>query len=418
MARVLIVEDEHIVAMDMQSTIAGMGHEVVGHASTGEEALELAESVSPDLLLMDVRLNGNIDGIEVARRLNSTLGVPVVYVTAHAEEGVVDRAIQTNIQAYLVKPFDDSELSAAVQVALHNHVVTVEARLREERLGAALRNMRDAVVAVDSDWRITFMNETAEKLAEIAGGQATGRHLSEIVDIRASADDSDNAMATLEEKTEYGGSQITAVLLREHGEPLPVEWHITELATGGTGFLLTIRDVSHYRNRESALRQAAFYDSLTGAPNRRLFEELLGHTVDQLSRRSGYRFGVMYVDLDGFKTVNDEYGHAVGDQLLISVASRLASTSRPSDVVARIGGDEFVVLLENLLGRPDAEGIAARTVRTLNKPYLIDGQEVSVTASLGVALSSLDSTAAQLLKLADEAMYRAKNAGKGRYTVP
>ena len=421
MARVMIVEDERLVAMDMISTLKAKGHDVVGYASSGEEAIELAASTAPDLLLVDIRLNGDIDGIEAARRLKSTLGAPVVYVTAYAESAVLDRAIATNIQAYLVKPYDDSELAAAIDVALHNHAVSVAARQREVRLDAVLRNMRDAVVAVDSRWRITLLNEATSRLARCAGDEAEGHLVSEIIDIRMRQGDGANALKSLVETGKLDSIDHKAMLLPKGGAPVPIEWHITPLsaasADGDDGYLLTLRDVTEYRTRESELQQAAFYDPLTGAPNRRLFEQLLVHSINQIERRADYLFAVMFVDIDDFKAVNDQFGHDVGDQVLIGAAARLVNMSRPSDVVARLGGDEFVILLDNIARRSDAERIARRVVDVLRGPYFIDNKSTIASASVGVAVNSPRSSTESIMKRADQAMYEAKRSGKSRCVV-
>jgi diguanylate cyclase (GGDEF)-like protein len=170
---------------------------------------------------------------------------------------------------------------------------------------------------------------------------------------------------------------------------------------------------NHARALDEAQHEA-FHDGLTGLPNRSLFIDRLGHAIDR-GERSGAEVGVLFCDLDGFKTVNDSLGHSAGDRLLVSVADRLRECVRPADTVARLGGDDFAVLLEELRGPGDAARAAQRILNALEAPFQLASREVYVTVSIGIATGVGD--ADTLLRDADLAMYRAKSEGKGRYAV-
>jgi diguanylate cyclase (GGDEF)-like protein len=160
------------------------------------------------------------------------------------------------------------------------------------------------------------------------------------------------------------------------------------------------------------------YDPLTGLPNRALFLERVAQAAARARRRSEHRFALLFVDLDGFKSVNDTLGHLAGDQVLISVARRLEACVRPGDVVARLGGDEFAVLLERIDEPGGATDVAARILDELRPTFPVGGRDVTVAASIGIAVSVTGREAVEdLLRDADTAMYRAKAAGKGRYDV-
>ena len=166
----------------------------------------------------------------------------------------------------------------------------------------------------------------------------------------------------------------------------------------------------------SEATHGAFHDSLTGLPNRSLFIDRLDHALARVEREGG-PLAVLFCDLDGFKTVNDSLGHAAGDRLLRAVGSRLEGTLRPADTVARFGGDEFAILLEEL-GRPeDAARAAARVIEQLEAPFEIEGRELFVGVSVGIAAAAPGEDADAILRNADLAMYRAKARGKGRYEV-
>ncbi|MES1025555.1 EAL domain-containing protein [Gloeocapsa sp. BRSZ] len=169
---------------------------------------------------------------------------------------------------------------------------------------------------------------------------------------------------------------------------------------------------------EEKLLYEAFHDSLTGLPNRTLFMQRLGHALVRAKRRSNYLFAVLFLDLDRFKLVNDSLGHLVGDQLLIAFVRRLEVCLRSTDTVARLGGDEFVILLDDMKDIKDATLVAERIQRELILPFNLDGHEVFITTSIGIALSTTGYDQAEdILRDADTVMYRAKSLGKARHAV-
>src|SRR5256885_1812112 len=161
----------------------------------------------------------------------------------------------------------------------------------------------------------------------------------------------------------------------------------------------------------------AFHDSLTKLPNRALFSDRLQHALDRMTRRQE-SIAVLFLDLDEFKPINDSFGHDAGDRLLIAVGRRLQSCLRPEDTIARLGGDEFTVLLEDITDVRYAILVAERIAEALKKPFELDGQEASVTASIGIAVGTgRRSTPDELVRSSDQAMYEAKRSGKARFVV-
>ena len=175
------------------------------------------------------------------------------------------------------------------------------------------------------------------------------------------------------------------------------------------GIILSLRDISERQALEEELRHLAFHDPLTGLANRALFEDRLAHAL-AAARRHGRPVAVLFLDLDDFKTINDSLGHAVGDELLRTVAERIAGEIRVTDTPARLGGDEFAVLLETL---QDADAIAQRLLEALRQPLYIAERELRISASVGLARSDGSSGVDELLRNADTAMYAAKETGKG-----
>jgi diguanylate cyclase (GGDEF)-like protein len=167
------------------------------------------------------------------------------------------------------------------------------------------------------------------------------------------------------------------------------------------------------REQEERLRQAALYDHLTGLANRELFLDRLGQAVRRAKRQQDYHFGVLFLDLDGFKAINDTLGHAAGDQLLVGVAGRIRAGLRESDTAARFGGDEFLILLDGMVDEDMPSAVVRRVNTALARPFLIEGRQVTISASVGVATSSARyETAETLLRDADMAMYQAKTANR------
>jgi len=183
------------------------------------------------------------------------------------------------------------------------------------------------------------------------------------------------------------------------------------------GIVVTVRDITERKAFEQQLTQQAFFDALTGLPNRVLFLDRLKQALVRAGRRKD-AVGLLFIDVDNFKLINDSLGHHVGDQLLTEAAARLRSCVRAQDTVARLSGDEFVIVLELLAGEHDAVPVAKAIAHQFSRPFKLDGREVVITASIGIALSDAgQDDADSLLRNADLAMYRAKSDGRARYVI-
>jgi diguanylate cyclase (GGDEF)-like protein/PAS domain S-box-containing protein len=227
------------------------------------------------------------------------------------------------------------------------------------------------------------------------------------------------AMQAMHQFMRAGEASATELLVhRKDGGDFLMAWQASSIADpdgGSPNFVSILRDITEERSAQQALSRAD-RDALTGLPNREVLEKRLRRSLERAREREDYRFAVLFVDLDGFKAVNDAFGHVVGDQLLNSAAERLERTLRPGDTLARFGGDEFLILLEYVTGIADVILVADRVQRRLEAPFKLNGREHRIAASIGVALSETGYTDARdVIRDADKAMYEAKRKGKGRF---
>jgi len=289
-----------------------------------------------------------------------------------------------------------------------------DALRRERRFHALLRNSSDLVLVVEPrTLAIRYSTPAIERMLGYEPHAIAGSPLSDL----AHPEDSDvlsDAVQSVGE-SEDGHETGRWRALHHAGGWVDVESSWLDLRDDPSvqGLVVTVRDVGERTNLEDQLRHQAFHDPLTALPNRSLFEDRVRHAVAR-TRRHGRGMAVLFVDLDDFKTVNDSLGHAAGDDLLRHVAERLDDCVRSSDTVARLGGDEFAVLVEEPDNPDEAEDIAVRVHAGLESPFDIQGHELFVHASVGIALAESGSTSEELMRNADTAMYAAKASGKGR----
>ncbi|MEU8242855.1 EAL domain-containing protein [Actinoplanes missouriensis] len=275
--------------------------------------------------------------------------------------------------------------------------------LAKEYTDSILANAGEGICGVDATGRIAFANEAAGR---ITGVGVTGLLQREATTLMP------EATGSLTPGTREGRLQ------RPDGTSVRVEYTISTIEKDDRtiGAVVVLRDVSRQRALEYDLRHQALHDGLTGLPNRKLLLDRLEHALTR-SRASGEQVAILYLDLDGFKRVNDSLGHNAGDTLLRTAAERLIGLLRPQDTVARLGGDEFAVLLEPA-GPDDVEAVARAALEALSRPFLLHHREAVVTVSIGVVPDAARYTDAdEVVRNADVAMYAAKDEGKNRFMI-
>jgi diguanylate cyclase (GGDEF)-like protein/PAS domain S-box-containing protein len=540
----LVVEDEALVAMDLDGQLHDMGYRVCACVDNARDAIARARADSPDLILMDIVLKGEMDGIAAASVIGTELHIPVMFLTAYSDDQTVERAAGAWPYGYLTKPFQNRELRAGIEVALRKAAAERAVRQSEQWLAAVLRGVGDAVIAADARGIVGLANPAAEALLGASG--LHGRPAAEVVRLEDAA--SGAALPLLPEhcETSQGGAARTgaAMLVAGAGQRIPVDFsagpicdermRLTGLAIvlhdmrervaaemrlafseqrfrgafenaplglalvgrdnrfvrvnralcrllgveaaqllgadqaafgepadnaiekeyqqdllsgrseavqyersyrGPDGrvlwalvsctllpanhelphFLIQINDLTQRKRAEEELAHLAHHDALTGAANRTLLNDEVDHAI-AVARRHRVRLAVVFIDIDYFKHINDSHGHDAGDAVLKETAARLYRMVREIDIVGRMGGDEFVVVLSEVSDAAAVLALCEKLRAECSKPVRHEGLDMRIAISMGISLFPDDAPDFRtLLRFADSALYHAK--GEGRNNV-
>lgn len=300
---------------------------------------------------------------------------------------------------------------AALGVA--SGVVVERVRRAEARARMMLRDTTDLVVITNDAGVVRLQSPSGTEILGYRPGELV--HVS-LVDL-SHPNEAKATRQLLEETLRAPGDPFALELRMRHadGSWRSVEARARNLQSvpGVAGILVSLRDLTERRALEAEVTHQAFHDPLTGLANRTLFQDRVDHA---LARRGNPLPAVLFVDLDGFKAINDSLGHVAGDWMLVTVADRLRTCVRPDDTVARLGGDEFAVLLDDVTDPRDVGNVANRILEALREPYRVGGKDVYLTASVGVAVHETEGPG-ELVRDADVALYMAKAQGKGRFLV-
>ncbi len=287
----------------------------------------------------------------------------------------------------------------------------------QSRLKAVIHNVCEGIVTINTRGVIENANPAIEQIFGYKKDELIGKNISTLMpEPHKGMHDSylRSYMRTGVQNILGHYREVTG--LRKSGETFPLELNVNEMMLAGTQhFVGILRDITERKKAENKMTQLALYDQLTKLPNRTLFYERLEFSLSQC-KRSGTMLALLFIDLDGFKAVNDTLGHDMGDSLLKEVGKRLRNSIRESDIAARMGGDEFTVILTNLQSLDEVPRIAGNIIKALNEPVEFKGNSCNVGASIGIAgYPEHADNADDLVKESDTAMYQAKNAGKNRH---
>jgi diguanylate cyclase (GGDEF)-like protein/PAS domain S-box-containing protein len=420
-SRLLIVDDNEMNRDMLARRLARKGY-VIGLADSARDLLPRVKEDGIDLLLLDIEMPevSGLDALQSLRESYSPTDLPIIMVTAKNQSDDIVKALEMGANDYLTKPIDFPVALARISTQLSHKNAQEALRESEERYALAARGANDGLW----DWNLltgaVYFSPRWKAMLGFQENEIEDR-LEEWLD-RIHDADRDRV------KQEIDAHQKG---LTPHFE----SEHRLLHKDGGFRWMLS-RGLAVHDATGKALRMAGSQtditerkvsDPLTGLPNRLLFIDRLGRLIKHSKRRKDHLFAVLFMDLDGFKMINDSLGHLAGDQLLVGVASRLEKCLRSSDTVARLGetftvarlgGDEFTILLDDIKEPDDANRAAERLMKSLAPPFFVAGKEIFTSISIGIALSNTAYEEPEdMLRDADTAMYRAKSLGKARFEV-
>jgi diguanylate cyclase (GGDEF)-like protein/PAS domain S-box-containing protein len=425
--KVLLVEDNPGDARLLREMFNEQGSsrtEVTIAQSMGEAEKYLAEH-DVDIVLLDLGLP-DVNGLDVVRRAHAAAPrVPLVVLTGLDDETLAARALQEGAQDYLVKSQIDTYgttrgLVRALRYAIERKSLEDALFEEKERAQVTLNSIGDAVACTDLSGNLTFLNVVAEKLTGWSWQEAAGLPMADVFRI---LDTTNREIIPDPMDRAVRGDQTVhlpanSILVRRDGFEIPIEDSVAPIHDGegrAAGAVIVFRDVSVARAMALQMTYSAEHDFLTGLPNRMLLNDRISQAI-ALAPRHSKHVAVLFLDLDGFKHINDSLGHPIGDMLLQSIAKRLAECVRASDTVSRQGGDEFVVLLSEVELSEDAAITARRILDSVAQPHSIGKHDLHVTTSIGASVYPEDGLDAEtLVRNADTAMYQAKENGRQNF---
>jgi len=532
--KILIVEDEQIVAFDLRKRLTRLGYQVTGTAASGNKALALVDKELPNIVLMDIHIQGNIDGIEVAAKLQESYQIPVIYLTAYSEEKTLRRARATQPYGYLLKPFSDRELHVMIQVSMERYQTDIQIKKSEQHFRLALeaahlgtwektkhsneiflgKNPNGQLKPIP-DWQEFFglINKCDQKkVSEFIERIHDQKNVAEEIEFRVSPVSGEDRwyklygksfvdnnlfeqqiIGVLQETTESkrvqnkleqaaivfecaaegivilknkkfdcaneafykmmqfqegdlrnmelpfltdrflnketyhaiwqsveenGHWQGEIMAFKENKEKMYTRLNISRVPVkeyGEIQSVVIISDITIIRETQEQLLRIAYYDSLTNLPNRMLVMDRLKQEITR-AKRDATLVGVLFIDLDNFKMVNDTLGHKAGDTMLRLISQRMLSILRESDTLGRLGGDEFIVIVANTDTSDGFVRIANKILKCLSEPIIVNNMEIVPSCSIGISVYPDHSDHHDgLVQMADTAMYKAKSDGRNRY---
>ncbi len=369
--RIFVVEDESIVAIDLMNSLKVLGYQVAGHASTGKDAVAKVLEVRPDLVLMDIILKGAMDGIQACEAIRARLDIPVIFLTACADEATLQRAKITEPLGYLLKPFEEWELHGHIDVALYRHRMEKKLRESEERYSLATQGSNDGLWDWDLKNREVFYSPRWKSMLGYSESQIGG----------APEDWLDRIHPAEKEQVQ----KLMAQHIMGKSSHFESEYRILDAAgiyrwVLCRGMALRGADGQAYRlaGSQTDITDRKVYNPLTGMPNRILLMDRLERALGHSRRNQARAFSVLAVNVDGFKTVKDTLGYVSADQLLVQVARAVQECLPDRESVAHCEENTFVVLQEDMRSPEDAISMATMIHARLEKPFDVDGHTVYV----------------------------------------
>lgn len=410
-------EDDYVIARELFSEISTWKPDL-DWVKTYEEALETIQTRQHDVYLFDYWLgSGEYTGLQLLHEtITRGCKSPIIILTGQGDYRVDMEAIRKGASDYLIKgQINSSLLEKSIRHAIERKRAEEAIRSAKNYAEYLVECSLDMIVAANLDLEITEFNPSAEKMFGYCKSEVLGKSICMLF---ADVHESKQVIEKILKAKIFAGEINKR---KKNGEIFPsflsasILKDINDKEIGIVGIL---RDITERNRLIDQLRYNAFHDPLTNLPNRNLFMERLERLLEHSKRDRNGAFSVLFLDLDRFKVVNDSLGHLSGDKLLILIAQKLRECLRKSDTVARFGGDEFAILLDNVDDHFNAKFVAERILDTMKAPFILDERKIVVSASIGIVIKGeLYHRPEDILRDADTVMYRAKMLGKARYAI-
>ena len=407
--QILIVEDEEIVLRDLEGVLGRLGYGISGATSSGEKAVELAAAARPDLVLMDVTLRGEMDGVEATRQIRERLDIPVIYLTGDSDEETFQRAKSANASGYIFKPFVESELHVIIEMALYRHDLERELRCQ---IGTILASVEDGIILVDAENTVSTMNPVAQTLTGWNHEEAERNPLRDVLNIK----NRDPQSLSPEHAIQAGiPSRIGTTITTRDGREISVEIRVAPLVESNgmlKGGVVILRDTSEKPQIDGPRPKSMGFDPLTGLADRALFEEQCSSALAR-SRRASGMLAIILLDIDRVSDISNTFGQDLGSLLLRTVAKRLKRRLRATDTIARLNDSTFAAILEGISRPADAATVGRHVIDIFESSFTFGPHEVFTTAGIGIAVYPLDGeSVSTLMRNGGTALNRAKEQGR------
>lgn len=415
--KILLADDDVTIRFLMQAALEQAGFEVV-LASNGEEAIQLFNTSTPDMVMLDVEMP-QMNGYQVCTYLRKQIGneLPIIMVTGMDDVQSIDHAFEVGATDFIAKPINWNLINYRLLYLRRAYLNLLDLKNANARSKAIFSAIPDTMFILDNEGHIVDTQSSSDKKAflDFQTGDNLNRRMPENI-TRAHLEAAGRAR-------KYGTVEHFEYQLNDENNHEKF-YESRVLTIDSDEILCLVRDITERKDSENRIFRLAYFDSLTGLPNRQSFIDRLKREIKR-AKYVGSKLAILFLDLDGFKSINDTMGHNTGDVILQWAADRLQSSTRSSDFVsrsntagseielARLGGDEFTVVIPNLIRAEDALTLAHRIRETMRHPFRLDSRDVVLTTSIGIALYPDDGEDVEaLLKHADTAMYHAKTEGR------
>jgi len=391
----------------------------------GEEGLELFHKHAPHMIISDLQLPkmSGLDMIEQIRKTSSS--IPIIVNSAFSDTNLLLRSIDLRVDSYVLKPTNPHQLLNVMHKVARINVLENLLKTSKETMQTIIDEIPDPILYIKPDYTVLMLNDAAKKLNPNLTDDQPTKCYGLNYHLKHPCNEDDHICPIKQVQSSKQSTTVRQIHLLASGEKRHVEIHMRHIFDeDGTisAYLEISHDITDYITIQDQLlaetqklSHISMHDPLTQLPNRRLLNDRIEQTIQHKLRSKGI-FALFFIDLDHFKEINDSMGHLSGDQLLIEVAKRIAKVTRKGDTIARIGGDEFVLIIENGSDLVHFSQVAEKLKKLFETPFLIGGKKIFSACSIGISLFPNDGDNAEvLLSNADAAMYASKESGRNKY---